>query len=111
MKNTKRNKQNSVDNLKRIAATKFKTTMIFPLSILEISFGSYWGQGLPEDQLTPEQLMNRKKWNECRNNILNMGNNQLRGFLNELDQYSILWEGYKTDLVPIEKFKQTEELN
>jgi hypothetical protein len=69
--------------------------MIYPLSQFEMAFGHLWGDQKPEDQLTAEEKQNRAKWKQCRNNILNNGNQQRRNAFAELDMYDIVWNRYQ----------------
>ncbi len=105
MKETPRLKEQYKERLKKIISTKIQTTMIFPLSIIEASFGQLWGHGKDESKLTDEEKIYRKKWNECRNNILNNGNTQKRNAMAELSQYDVIWNKYQTVLLPMEAFE------
>lgn len=87
--------------LKSIIGKKFDTTMVYPLSQIEIAFGDLWGHGKDEESLTDDEKMIRKKWQECRNNILNNGNQQKRNAFAEIDMYKIVWEGYKYEFKPV----------
>lgn len=82
--------------LKKIAQTKIRTTMIYPLSQFEQAFGKLWGHGIKDEELTDEQSTNRKLWNEIRQRILDMGNKQIRGFNKELDIHNVEYIGYTT---------------
>lgn len=77
------------ENLKRHVQTKFKTTMIGALAKFEEAFGSLWGHGIPDDQLTKQQLEFRNLWNLTRTEVLNNGNNQLRAALSEIDNHTV----------------------
>lgn len=91
------------ERLKKIAKTKIQTTMIYPLNQFEISFGHLWGFGKKEENLTNDEKANRMKWNEIRDNILNMGNRQIRGFCNELNLHEVIWQRYTTEFIVIGK--------
>lgn len=88
--------------LKKIIGKKFDTTMIYPLSQIEAAFGELWGLGKDEEDLTPEEKTMKKKWQECRNNILNNGNHQKRNAFAELDMHKVTWEGYKYEFKPVQ---------
>ena len=38
-------------------------------------------------------------WQDVRTDILNNGNNQLRACTNEISQYTMTWDRYKTDFI------------
>ncbi len=84
------------ERLKKIIAKKFDTTMIYPLSQFEAAFGDLWGNGKPEESLSDQEKIYRAKWKQCRNNILNNGNQQKRNTWAELDMHSIVWNRYQT---------------
>jgi hypothetical protein len=87
------------DRLKKIVSKKFDTTMIYPLSQFEMAFGELWGYNRPESELTDQQKDFRSKWKECRNNILNTGNQQKRNCMSELDLHEVVWNRHQTILV------------
>ena len=105
MKYTQKDKEEMLIRLKEIISKKFTTATIFPLSQVELMFGELWGAGLSEDKLTDEEKIYRSKWYQCRQNILNLGNQQKRNALSELDLYSVERKTYETILVPIENIK------
>ena len=94
-------KKRLIDNIKR----KFNTTMIGALVQFEEQFGDLWGHGLPLDQLTAEQVRYRTKWEEVRTNILNNGNNQARAADDEIAQYTMTWNRYRTEFIVIPERK------
>lgn len=87
----------SRDRLMTILTTKIKTTMIGSLHQFELVFGYVWGHGKPLDQLTEDEQANRALWDEVRTNILNNGNNQIRGMRQELENNTVHWDRYRTD--------------
>lgn len=111
MKDTPEFRKKYRDRLKKIIGTKFQTTMIFPLSQFESAFGQLWGHGKDEENLTNDEKMYRAKWNECRNNILNNGNQQKRNAFTELDMHDVIWHGYRvTFLVANPKGEKDEQV-
>ncbi len=101
MEYTSKVKNEFRERLKKIIAKKIETVMIYPLSQFEAAFGHLWGNGLPDDKLTDEQLVLKKKWKECRNNVLNNGNQQKRNAWAELDMHDIIWQRHQaTFFVP-----------
>lgn len=86
--------------LKKIIGKKFDTTMIFPLSEFEIEFGHLWGHGKPETELTEEEKKYRKKYNTCRDNILDNGNRQKKNAFTEINMYDVKWNRYNTIFIP-----------
>ncbi len=98
---SERLKEEYKNRLKKIVGKKFDTTMIFSLSQFETAFGHMWGHGLESTRLTDEQKVMRDKWKQCRENILNNGNQQKRNAKTELDMHEVIWKKYQTILVPV----------
>lgn len=94
------------DRLKFIISKKIDTTMIYPLSQIEAAFGELWGHGKPESALTNEEKMYAAKWKQCRNNILNNGNQQKRNANCEIEMYDVVWNRYKTVFLPVKNIKE-----
>ena len=99
MKITESYRRQSKDRLSEIMRKKIKTTMIGAIATLEEQFGFLWGEGLDEDELTPEQDEMRDIFEEVRNEILNKGNHQIRNVDAELNQYDVVWERYNIHFV------------
>ena len=106
MTETEEMKDKYRERLKKIISKKFDTTMIFPLSQFEAAFGHLWGNNLPEERLTDEQRVMRDKWKQCRNNILNNGNQQKRNTFSELDMHEVRWLRYNAVFLPMDKFQE-----
>ncbi len=77
--------------------------MIYPLSQFESEFGELWGDKLPESELTEAQKIWRKKYNLCRDNILNLGNTQKRNLNAEIDMHEVIWKRFNYTLTPVKK--------
>ncbi len=90
-------RNNSKKRLTNNVARKFKTTMIGALAEFEKAFGDLWGQNC--DNMTDEEQYWYDKWQFVRTSILNNGNNQLRAALDEISQYTLTWNRYKTDFI------------
>lgn len=89
----------SRERLKRIAARKVTTGFIFPLVEFEKVFGlELWGHGLPDEELTATQKVNRGRWEQVRLAILNNGNTQVRGLRAEVDLHEVRYRGYRVEL-------------
>ena len=101
--NEKRYKEHSKKRLMDNIQRKFSTTMIGALSEFEKIFGGVWGYGIPFDQLSDDEMEFRKMWEEARTNILNNGNNQARAALDEIAQYTMTWDKYRTEFIVINK--------
>ncbi len=87
---------------KRLLGTiekKFKTTIIGAIASVEAGFGELWGHGKPDVELTAKEKEFRDIWQEVRTEILNKGNNNLRGAQDEIAQYSTIWEGFRTEFL------------
>jgi len=78
---------------------KFKTLMIGALAAFEESFGEVWGHGNWPENPTEEQKIWRDEWEKVRTKILNSGNNQLRAALDEIAQYTMTWNRYRTEFI------------
>jgi hypothetical protein len=98
---------NSKQRLKRICSTKMRTSFIGALSQFEGFFGLLWGHG-QDDPLTPEQEEMRKLWEQCRTEVLNNGNNQLRSLESEIDLHYVRWERYQMTL-PVKPLEEQEK--
>lgn len=96
-KNQESYKENSKKRLINNIDKKIKTTMIGSLAVFEKYFGSLWGHG--ERSLTEEQKHFRELWEEARTDILNNGNTQMRIAQEEIAQYSMTWNRYKTEFI------------
>lgn len=76
---------NNNDLIIQTATKKLETTMIGALSRFENVFGYLWGQHKNfEEQLTDKEIHFENMWQDVRNNILNHGNQQIRGLQNEI---------------------------
>jgi len=106
MKDTPEFRKKYRERLKKIISTKIQTTMIYPLSEFEKAFGHLWGHGKTDDLTNDEQVF-REKWIQCRNSILNNGNQQKRNANTEIDMHDIIWNGYKAVFV----FNNNEQEN
>ena len=80
-------KNNSL--LKRKAEISIRTTMISALEEFENSFGELWGQGKPYNQLTEEELKNRKLWEKTRTAILDRGQNSMEILCNTIRKCTV----------------------
>lgn len=76
MKNNKHKKNEDI--LKK----RILTTMIGALARFEDAFGYLWG--IDSDNPTQEQLDIESKWEKVRTEILDHGNNQIRGAINDI---------------------------
>lgn len=89
--------------LLRIIQKKITTSFIGALAKMESFVGTtLWGHGKDECECTPDQLAWRDIWEECRTEILNNGNNQLRAVETEFEQYTIKWNRYQT-VIPVDR--------
>jgi len=99
---------NSKEKLIKSLRKKFQTTMIGALVRVEDNFGSLWGHGKLEADLTDDEAANREVWNLVRNEILNNGNTQLRHAVDELSRYRVTYEGFKMSL-PVKPMESNDE--
>lgn len=91
--------RSSKDQLSRVIRKKTNTIFIGAIAQFEKFFGRLWGHGKDDEDCTPAELEFRKVWMECRTEVLNGGNAQLRALLNEISQYEIVWNRHHLDLV------------
>lgn len=91
-------KARSAARLKETIRTKLNTSFIGAISRFEKFMGFVWGHQLPDSRCSKEQLELRKVWNECRTDVLNNGNNQIRAMNSEVNQYDVLWNRHHIDL-------------
>lgn len=96
-------KENSKKRLLNSLDRKFKTTMIGALAQFEEAFGELWGHGKDQSKLTAQEEDARQLWDQTRTSILNNGNNQLRAAHEEIAQYTLSWNRYKTDFIVVKK--------
>ena len=73
--------------------------MIGALDIFEKNFGSLWGHGKDVNDLDINELEYRKVWEYVRNKILDNGNQQLRGAMDEINEYTMTWNRYTTEFI------------
>jgi hypothetical protein len=88
----------SSDRLVKSIEKKFRTTFIGALSYFEEVFGGLWGDREPESTLSPQQIRNRRLWEQVRTNVLNNGNNQLRAAQSEIAEYTVEWNKHTVQL-------------
>lgn len=100
--NKKRNEQRyrevSKKKLSDSIATKMRTIMIGALAKMEEEMGGLWGNNHDKPLSKFEQEM-YDRWQNIRTHILDLGNNNIRAVEQELTQYNMTWERYKTDLI------------
>jgi len=94
------------DRLKKITDKKFLTTMIFALAEVEKTWGDLMGYGKRSEDRTPEEKEYWDKWQAARTSILNNGNKQKRGLLNEIDMHDVIWNRYTTTFIPVNREEQ-----
>lgn len=80
----------SKERLWNIVETKCKTIMIGSLAQFEKRFGELWGHS--KSNLTEKQELMKKLWLECREDVLNKGNANIRAIKKELDEYMVSWK-------------------
>lgn len=78
-----------VENLCR----KIQTSAVGAISAFEERFGHLWGQGVPHDRLTPEQVEFAQAWGEVREMIFDLLNRQIRNARAELALHEIEFVG------------------
>jgi len=94
--------EDSKNRLRRVMERKLKTSFIGAISKFENVFGRLWGHGKEYGQLTDSERRFRALWEQVRTEILNNGNNQIRAVQQELDLYTVFFDGYRVTLLPPE---------
>ncbi len=103
-----RYEEESRKRLGRIVDKKVMTAFIGAVAKFEEFFGHLWGLGLlPEQELSESENRFLEIWNECRNEVLNNGNNQKRSLQAELLLYTIKLNRFHAKLSPT--IKRDEE--
>lgn len=90
-------KDSSKGRLLAIAQKKIKTTMIGSLAAIEEELSSLWTPD-EDGNLSEEQLYLKDLYQNIRERILDIGNNQSRNLATEFDQYDISWNRYTLNL-------------
>lgn len=91
----------SKNRLEKITTKKIKTTMIGALATIETIFGFLWEPD-QDGTLSNEKSHLYSLYEKARHEILDNGNNQIRNFKAELEQYNVEWKRYQLTL-PVRK--------
>jgi len=100
--------ENSRKRLDKIMCTKIRTSFIGSLDAFEQVFGFLWGHGKKEEDKTEEEKQMFQLWAQARTEVLNNGNNQLRGARNEIANHTVSWNRYHMDL-PVKPREEENE--
>lgn len=73
------------DGLRQTIDKNFQTVIIGAIASFEESFGSLWGHGKDEEELSEKELRWLDIWEETRTKILDKGNGRRRATLKSLD--------------------------
>jgi hypothetical protein len=76
-------KKSNNKKINQIIKKRIQTTMIGAIARFEENFGFLWGQDKDID-LNSEQIRNLEIWEKTRTEILDNGNNQIRGAISEI---------------------------
>ncbi len=95
-----RHRNMSYDSLKERVVNRLKTTMIGAISSIEDKLGFLWGHN--EDDLDEQQLKIKVIFDELRKEILDKGNNQIRGIDSDLLNYDIIKKEIKI-VLPVDR--------
>ena len=85
--------------LLKLAETKCRTGFIGALELLEEYFGHLWCHGEHQADLSPNQAVWLDIYKRCRTAILDNGNKQSRALRGEFAQYTVEWNGYRTEFL------------
>lgn len=97
-KNKELYKENSKAKLGQNLEKKIRTTFIGAINSVENTFGHLWGHGKKWDDLTANERENRILWEKCRKEVLDKGNNELRGARVEVSEYTVEWNRFHKNL-------------
>jgi len=106
--NRKRYLESSRLRLLKTLERKIRTSFIGALATFETLFGHMWGHGKKDSQCTPQQRAMRETWEQCRTEVLNNGNTQLRAVKSELQQYDVDWQRVQSVLIPVPPDRKSE---
>lgn len=106
----------SKKRLSTIITKKIKTSFIGSIAAVEDGMGFLWGHDKKDSELTDDERAMKEIWEVVRAQILDNGNGQLRGAINELNNNSVHWDRYHVDIpvdnpdeeTYLEKKKETE---
>ena len=79
---------------------KFNTANIGILALIEKHFGHLWGYN-QQRRLTEDEREMANIWSILRAEILDHGNHQKRGAINEISEYTLNWEKYRITFLPV----------
>lgn len=91
-------REQSKQRLLTILEKKLRTTFIGDIAAIEAKLGFLWGIDYKDADLTEEEKKFKILWNELRINILDRGNASIRALKLELEQHTIVWDGYNYSL-------------
>jgi len=103
-----RYRERSKKRLANIITTKIRTAFIGAIAAVEEGFGFMWGHDKPESELTEDEKTMAEVWEAVRASILDNGNGQLRGAINEIHHNSVHWDRYHVE-IPIKTIEETKE--
>lgn len=90
----------SISRLQNLISQFCKTIFIGNIAKFEAYFGKVWGHGLKEDECMDNQLDMCEVWEQCRDEILNASNTQLRLLIKNLEMFDVNYKGIKTEFRP-----------
>lgn len=87
---------------------KFNTANVGILALIEKHFGYLWGHK-EQRQLTEEEKEIANIWAILRTEILDHGNHQKRGAINEISEYTLNWEKYRITFLPVSLISKNDK--
>lgn len=91
-------KDSSKRKLKQEVNRYITTSFIGALASVEKYFGKLWGQGKADEDCTEAENAWFDVWEQCRTEILNKGNNQVRMADSKVEEYGVSWEPKKREI-------------
>ena len=90
----KRHLDLSKNNLNINMKKKMKTIMIGAIAKFEKFFGNQWGFGKDDSECGQKEDEIFDIWEKCRQEILDLGNKQIRDTEAEIERYNVNLKGY-----------------
>lgn len=85
----------------KCTSTKLKTAFIFALARFEETFGHLWDESCQDEVESPEYYKNL--YLSLRKSVLDNGNNQIRNFEKEMENYEV---SLRTQIFKVKEYEQ-----
>ncbi len=92
---TQKNKERAKESVKNGVSKCMQTTMIGALDSFEKELRSWMCEGIPDEELTQDDIEFRESWARAREKLLDNGNKQIRKAMKLLDEYEFERKQYE----------------